>query len=976
VSRSRPDATGGESLYEQMFERNRAVQLLIDPASGEIVDANPAASEYYGYPRERLRSMTILEINMLPSTEVERAMKEASHKQRLALVFRHRLASGEIRDVEVHSSPVDLDGRPLLYSIVHDVTDRRRTERALRDSEERYRLLAEHSRDLIVMEDSAGRWLYASPSHRSVLGWDPSELVGTRVSDLIHPDDRERHAEVFRERIETGEARSMELRLRHRDGRWVWLESVGAPVRGTGGVVEAVISTARDVTGRRAAEGELREAEAKYRGLVEHSLAGVYLIQNGRFAYVNPKMSEIFRCDPGEMIGQGVLEFVATEDRQIVQESLRKRLDGELQSIHYSFRAQRKDSTDLDVEVLGTRVEYGGRPAVIGTLLDVTERRRIERLQSALFRVGEEAASAQDIESVFAAVHQIVGELMDARNFYIALLDPEAGLVSYPYFVDEFDSPPVPRPPGRGLTDYVLRTGRPLLASPQAFDELWRAGEVESLGAPSVDWLGVPLKSGPRVIGAIVVQSYDESARFGPRDRDLLAHVAQHVASAIESKRAAQQIRHMAFHDPLTDLPNRVLLFDRLSLAVAQAHRAGSNLAVVFLDLDRFKVINDSLGHSVGDQLLRSIAGRVRGVLREGDTLARLGGDEFVLLLPEVGSVGSAVRVAETIRKSFRRPVDVGGQELFITASMGLSLYPYDGEDADTLVRNADIAMYRAKESGRDNCQLYTAELNERAQARMTLENSLRHAIRRQEFTLLYQPQIRFADGALKGAEALLYWDRPEQGRTPPKDFIPLAEETGLIVPLGAWVLRTACAQLGAWRRAGDRALRISINLSARQFQQPDLSTLVADALKASDLPAECLDLEITESAAMQNIEQAVAIMTELKRIGVRLTMDDFGTGFSSLSNLKRFPIDTLKIDRSFIADMTRDSRDEAVVRAAVALARGLRLQVVAEGVETEAQRAVLESLGCDGYQGFLVSGPIPASDLAALMRHGRSNSL
>ncbi len=842
-------------------------------------------------------------------------------------------------------------------------------EERLRESEARFRLLAEHAHDLVVLVDGDGRILYASPSHERVLGFPPGELEGTRAFDLVHPEDFPAQQAAFRERLASGRSSAVVQRLRHRDGSWVWVESVGVPIPPGKGGAATVLVTGRDISERKRADAVSRETGEKYRTLVEGSLAGVYIIQDGAFVYVNPRMAEIFGYAPEELIGTAAVALGAADERALLAETLTRRLEAGTDSIHYSFRGTRRDGAEIDVEVLCSRIEYGGRPAIAGTLLDVTERKRSEKLRSALYRIAAETAAAEDLPQVFAAVHRIVGELMDARNFYIALVDPATETIRFPYFVDAFDAPPPPAPLGRGMTDYLLRSGRPVLASPEEADRLARTGEVEMLGSPCVDWLGVPLRSGVKTIGAIVVQSYTPAARYGEREKELLTFVSQHVAAAIETRRAEDQIRHLAFHDALTDLPNRLLFNDRLTLAVAQAQREGERLGVMFLDVDRFKVINDSLGHTAGDELLRAIARRTTALLREGDTLARLGGDEFIVLLPAIAGVPDAVRVAEKILQSFRQPFLACGQDLYITASIGVSLYPFDGRDAETLIRNADIAMYRAKEQGRDNFQLYTAELNERAQARMKLENELRSGLRRNEFTLLYQPQVDLATGAVFGAEVLVYWQRPGCPLATPAEFIAIAEETGLILPLGAWVLRTACRQWREWEREGHPPVRLSINLSARQFEQQDLVMQVRDALAEFEIDPRWIDLEITESIAMDHADRVLATLTRLKRLGVNLTLDDFGTGYSSLAYIKRFPLDTLKIDRAFVRELRADGVDRAVVQAVIALGHGIGLRVIAEGVETEVQRAELAALGCDGFQGFLFSEPVSADDLPALVR-------
>jgi diguanylate cyclase (GGDEF)-like protein len=427
-----------------------------------------------------------------------------------------------------------------------------------------------------------------------------------------------------------------------------------------------------------------------------------------------------------------------------------------------------------------------------------------------------------------------------------------------------------------------------------------------------------------------------------------------------ERKRAEERARSLAYHDTLTGLPNRLVFQDRLALSIAQAHRRGRGLAVLFLDLDRFKVINDSLGHSVGDLLIREVGLRLRSCLREEDTVARLGGDEFTLMLPDISEAVDAVKVASKVLEVLRAPFQIDGHELFVTSSMGISLYPGDGRDPETLVKNADAAMYRAKEQGRDHYQLYTPALNDTALDRLALESSLRKALAQDELLLHYQPIFNVATSRVYGLEALLRWQHPERGLVSPGEFIPLAEVTGLILTMGPWVLRTACAQARAWQQR-QPGLRISVNLSARQFQEPGLIRHVTEALAETGLEPQCLQLEITESSAMHNAQSAIQTLRELKALGVGLSIDDFGTGYSSLSYLKRFPIDTLKIDQSFIRDISTDPEDAAIASAIIALAHMLKLEVVAEGVETRDQLEFLSRNGCDRTQGYLLSRPLPA---------------
>ena len=437
-------------------------------------------------------------------------------------------------------------------------------------------------------------------------------------------------------------------------------------------------------------------------------------------------------------------------------------------------------------------------------------------------------------------------------------------------------------------------------------------------------------------------------------------------------KQSEERVRHMAHHDALTGLPNRTLFQDRVSQAIAQAHRTGSQVATLFVDLDRFKDINDSLGHEMGDRLLRLAGGRLQACLREGDTVARLGGDEFVVSLPAVADSNDAMLVAGKILDALREPFAVGGQELQVTGSVGISLYPADGEDTEALMRAADTAMYHAKERGRDNCQFFMPALNEAAQRRLAVANRLHRALPQQEFVLHYQPLVRLDSGRVFSAEALVRWRQADGTLVLPGEFIKIAEETGVIVPLGEWVLREALAQLARWRKAGRPDMQIAVNLSPRQLRRPGFPELVASVLSDEGLPAEALQMEITEGMLMLQSPENLLLIEELARMGVRVAVDDFGTRSSSLAYLQRFPIDTLKIDQSFVGGIDQDSNDTAIVTAMIAMAKSLRLTVVAEGVETVEQAAFLKEKGCEAAQGYFYGRAVPAEDLAEVLLANR----
>lgn len=508
--------------------------------------------------------------------------------------------------------------------------------------------------------------------------------------------------------------------------------------------------------------------------------------------------------------------------------------------------------------------------------------------------------------------------------------------------------------------------GRELaLLMPGSLPQL-RKASLESEGATGdkrVAWEAVEFTGVHRDGRRIPLEvSFGEYRRDGER---LFTGIVRDIT---ERKRADEKIRYLAQYDALTELPNRVLLQDRIDHALAQARRNHERVAVLFLDLDDFKHVNDSLGHHTGDQLLRMVSQRLRRCLREGDSIGRLGGDEFVICLPLPVDERHAASVAGKILEGLRASFQVEGHELHVSASIGISLFPTDGEDADTLMRTADIAMYHAKEKGRNNYQFFTQNLNDAAKQRLVITSHLHKALQRGEFTLDYQPQVDIKSGAIFAAEALIRWQHPDNGPILPGEFIKVAEETGLIVPLGEWALRQACRQLKRWHQAGYPDLRIAVNLSPEQFRRSGFPDMVLRVLRETGLPAAALDLEITEGVLMRQNMENIAVLGRLAGTGVQFAVDDFGTGYSNLAYLQRFPIDTIKIDRAFLNGLGRDPNNSAIVTTIIAMAKNLNLHIVAEGVETARQANFLETRGCLAAQGFYYHAPLSAEAFGKLL--------
>jgi diguanylate cyclase (GGDEF)-like protein/PAS domain S-box-containing protein len=693
--------------------------------------------------------------------------------------------------------------------------------------------------------------------------------------------------------------------------------------------VEAALAESRN---------RLGDSEAQIRLLLDSTAEAIFGVDmDERCTFVNRACLDLLGYEqPEDLLGHAIHELIhhhypdGTPYPAADCKALPTQLKGS--RVHVDEEVfWRKDGTALPVEYWSHPIHREG--SVVGavvTFLDISQRRRSEeslRLAAKVFENTQEGVMITDAG----------GYILSVNKAFSAITGYQEGEV--------IGEKPAILSSGRHDKAFYQALWGTLLEKGAWQGEIWNRSKT---GEVFPEWLAI----------STVHDARGQVANFVGVFTDIS-----------QMKHSEAQLEYLAHHDPLTDLPNRVLFQSRLGHAIHVARRHEQRLGLLFLDMDGFKNINDSLGHPAGDELLQSIARRMTEHLRAVDTLARLGGDEFVILLENLRDSKEAAIVAQNVLSLLLKPFRLeSGQEVFIGASIGISLFPDDAEDATQLVRNADAALYQAKAQGRNTYRFYTEELTRSANERLRLESSLRRALENNEFVLHYQPQISLRDGRLIGAEALVRWQSPEVGLIPPAQFIPIAEETGLIRPLGEWVLRTACAQFCAWREAGLPDITLAVNLSSRQFEQRDLATCIGGILAQTRYPAHRLELEITESAIMEQGEQAIDTLYQLKRLGVALSIDDFGTGYSSLAYLKRFAVDKLKIDQSFIRDIPHDSNDKEIAATIIAMARNLKLHVLAEGVETEEQLAFLQLHGCDAFQGYLFSPPVPAAEFVKFL--------
>ena len=812
-------------------------------------------------------------------------------------------------------------------------------QQAAEDWAKKLSLAVEQNPASIIITDIDGKIEFANDTFLATTGYALDEVLG-KTPLLVQSDDtpREAYAELWRE-ISAGRIWRGDLQNRRKDGGQYWERVLVAPIKAPDGSIASYIWINEDITELRALFDQLRDSDSRFRGVLATMVEGVAVLSpKGHFIYSNPAAENAFGCPDGGLIGRRPEELPV--ERLRADGSLcppgefpllvTLREQRELRDITQGIRARDGSVRWLRVNTCVLRSSgEGSHHGVVLTFTDVTERQHAEEQLRLAFEVinhTSEGVMVSDAQHRILSINPALERMIGLRNAQII--------------------------------------GRPSGALVRALDDASFAAVNDALvsGRPWQGEVRLKKKTGRSL------HSWAAIAVVRDNENRIKHHISV-FSDMTERKEAQERIEFLAHHDPLTGLPNRLLLRDRVAQALAQALRMQNRVALMFLDLDRFKTINDSLGHPVGDALLKEVVERLRTCVRDTDTICRQGGDEFIILLNDVRDSEAVSRIAEKIHLRMTEPVLVGKHQLSTSFSIGIALGPDDASDFDTLLQKADTAMYHAKEAGRNSHRFFTEQMNRQVVEHLTLENKLRRALDNREFVLYYQPQIDLAEGRIVGVEALIRWNSPEDGLVSPGRFIPVAEASGLIAPIGAWVLREACRQARAWQDAGLPPFVVAVNLSAMQFKRPDLINTVINALVLADLDSQWLELELTESILIQDAESTVDSVRRLKALGVKLSVDDFGTGYSSLAYLKRFAVDKLKIDQSFVRDLGHDPEDSAIVRAIVQMAHSMKLTTIAEGVETQELADLLRLFHCDEAQGFWLAKPLPADELEAFVR-------
>ena len=832
--------------------------------------------------------------------------------------------------LEMNVQPVAWeDGKIHSYiALGRDITEERRSVQRLLESEQRFRAIFDQNPAAIFVADLMGNITSCNNAAAAMAGVRPGAVKNVIFTDLLHADDHSRAFKAFIGACK-GDTHRLFLCGKTARGQLLDIDVTIVPIVVEDQVI-GLTAVVVDITEQVQAQKKLKESEETYRALFDQNPSPIFVTDtDGRITSSNAAAGTLAACAPGDLIGLPFDTLIDTQKDSEIWQAFRDALHGEMR--HLVTRGIRRDGIHRDIEcTLVPIVVSGESKGVTCIATDITELRKAEEGLRLSAKAMESLAEALTITDLGMRIVSVNKAFTDITGYHEAEI---RGTSPFDLMTDSNDPELIGTIPER-IADIGHWQG-----------EMWLAR-----------------KSGDEYPVLMTVSAvYNEAS--------ICTHYVIVFTDISQYKRYEERLEFMAHHDYLTHLPNRALFQERVEDAIARTVRHHRLVSVLFIDLDQFKSINDSLGHGIGDALLMKVASRVQALLRHTDTVARLGGDEFAVLLEDLKKPEEVMQVADKLIAAFESPFEVEGYELFTSASIGIVCYPDDGEDAATLLKKADAAMYQAKDYGRNNYRFFSPEINAKAHEYLILANNLRYALERNEFRLHYQPLIELATGTLCGVEALIRWQHPERGLVSPATFIPVAEATGMINQIGTWVLRTACRQAKQWQMAGYEPIRIAVNLSARQFRDSGLAETLSQILAETGLEGRWLELEVTESMMMENPTRVKETMHTLKQKEVSIAIDDFGTGYSSLSYLKEFPFDFIKIDRSFIMGVPESKSDMSITKTIIAMAKSLGITVIAEGVETPGQASYLLEQGCDEGQGYLFSKPVPAEHLESLLR-------
>ncbi|ARU31275.1 hypothetical protein CAP31_05985 [Sulfuriferula sp. AH1] len=863
--------------------------------------------------------------------------------------------------------------------------------RELKESETRFRAMADSAPVFIWLSDSDKHCSWCNKGWLDFTGRSLEEEIGKGWLASLHPDDAARCIRIYTTAFDQRQPFQLECRLKRHDGEFRWTLGSAVPRYDDQSRFMGYIGSFIDITERKLAEDTLQKSYLEIEDLYNNAPCGYHSLDaDGLIVRMNNTELAWLGYTRDAVVGKMNFQNLLTPDslRTFQQNYPDFKAHDEVKNLDYEFI--RKDGTLIPVLLSATAVRDSNGVFVMSRsiVFDVTERKEAEKIQNRLNRAlrllsdcNMALVHAEEEHKLLADICQLIVQTGGYMMVWVGYAEQDEAKTVRPVaqfgyehgYLEQMNVTWADAERGRGPTGTAIRTGatevnQDYLSNPRMLP--WRDAAIQRGYHSSI---ALPMPGKKHILGALAIYSQDTDA-FSPEEVKLLEELASDLAFGIETLRmraegeaAEEKLVFLAQHDSLTHLPNYLLLRDRFDQAVVLAQRDGNKVAMLFLDLDNFKHINDSLGHNFGDQVLLQVVERLKSCIRDTDTISRQGGDEFVILLSDVHDVNAAGDVAQKIIEAFTDAFVIEGYTISTSFSVGISLFPDDGIEFETLFKRADTALYQAKDSGRNAYRFYAQKMNTDAIEQMQMQGQLRNALKQQEFILYYQPQVDIASGRIVGAEALVRWQHPEMGLVSPAKFIPLAERSGLIIPLGEWILYEACRQARLWREKGLPDLVIAVNLSAIQFKRGNILDTVSDALARSGLPANCLELELTESILLQDIDMTMKTLQTLKRMGVKLSIDDFGTGYSSLSYLKQLAVNKIKIDQSFVRDLVDDQGDDAIVKAIIQLGHTLQLTVIAEGVETEIQLAFLRNYGCDEIQGYLFSRPVSADKFVAL---------